>query len=188
MRQIHRWSGALVVVVAGVSLGACGASSTAAGPPPKTVVAHAMSNAVHGGWVHEVATTRSGGDSLSMVNDIGTTEGRQVIDADGARSTVLVLGGTAYINGDTDAVANYFGIQTSDPQALAGKWITVPSGDPDYSTVSASVTLASDFHDISFAGPYVALADTTVDGVAVVPITGGFLDRTRTRTPRPPST
>lgn len=107
-----------------------------------------------------------------MVNDIGATEGRQVIDADGAKSTVLVLGGTAYINGDAHAVADYFGIPTSDPQALANKWITVPPSDPDYSTVSASVTLPSDFHNVTFSGPYTALADTTVDGVAVVPITG----------------
>ena len=172
MQRVQRWSGALAVLMAGASLAACGASPTATGPSPKTMVAQAMADAVHGGWVHEVATTRSGRDALSMVNDIGTTEGRQVIDADGARSTVMVLGGTAYINGDASAVADYFGIPTSDPAALAGKWITVPHTDPDFSTVSASVTLQSDFHDVAFSGPYSALADTTVDGVAVVPITG----------------
>ena len=51
-----------------------------------------------------------------MVNDIGTTQGRQVIVSDGAHAQVLVVHGNAYLNGDDKAIANYFGISTTNSQ------------------------------------------------------------------------
>ena len=138
------------------------------------MVSLALTNATSAGWVHETNRTTGSGHQVSMVNDIGTDQGRQVIDSDGAHSTALVLAGTAYIQGDAAAVSNYFQIPTPDPQKLAGQWISIRPTDQSYSAVSASVTLQSDFQNFQnlFLGPFKAGAQTTVDGLRVVPISG----------------
>ena len=141
--------------------------------PPGALVRAALSNALSSGWVHEVSTGHGSGHTLSMVNDIGVTEGRQVIDSDGARSTVLVINDMAYINGDAAAISNYFQLQTSNPQEFAGQWISIPPSASSYfGAVSASVTLASDFHNVSFLGPFTARPETTLHGVKATPVVG----------------
>jgi hypothetical protein len=107
-----------------------------------------------------------------MVNDIGTTEGRQVIDVDGGHATVVLVGGTAYIQGDATAVASYFDLPASQPAQLAGKWISLTPNDSDFSAVTSAVTLNSDFSQVGFKGPYTVGAAQTVGGRTVVPIHG----------------
>jgi hypothetical protein len=153
----------------------CTSSSGSSGSTesPSALVAAALHNAVNSGWVHEVSTGHGSSHSLSMVNDVGTSEGRQVIDSDGAQSTVLVLNHVAYINGDATSIATYFQLQTSNPQEFAGQWISIPPSESQYfSAVSASVTLASDFHNVSFLGPFTARPETSLQGVKVIPVVG----------------
>jgi hypothetical protein len=78
-------------------LAACssGSSRGSTTMPAGSLVALAVRNATAAGWVHEMATTTGPGTSLMMTNDIGTHDGRQVIDSNGAHSTVLVLHGLA---------------------------------------------------------------------------------------------
>jgi hypothetical protein len=137
-------------LLAGCSSGSSNGSTTM---PAGSLVALAVKNASAAGWVHETATTTGPGTSLQMTNDIGAREGRQVIDSNGGHSTVLVLHGMAYINGDSTALTHYFGLQVSDPQDLAGHWISIRSSDPGYPTVSAAVTLRSDFQNV-ISGPF----------------------------------
>jgi hypothetical protein len=80
-----------------------------------------------------------------MINDIGSAEGRQVIVANGAHAQVIVLNSNAYIYGDVNAIAHYFEISSSDPQKYANQWLNLSASSPGYSTVSAAVTLDSDF-------------------------------------------
>jgi len=175
---IH-WTRGLLAAASITSLAVMGTActsssiSSASTQSPSVLVRVALNNAVNSGWVHEVSTGRGSGHSLSMVNDIGASEGRQVIDSDGARSTVLVINNMAYINGDTAAIANYFQLQTSNPQEFAGQWISIPPSETSYfSAVSASVTLASDFHNVSFGGPFTERPETALQGVEVHPIVG----------------
>jgi hypothetical protein len=154
-------------------LAACSSGSGTGGTtmPAGTLVALALKDASHAGWVHEMATTTGPGHSLKMTNDIGAEEGRQVIDSDGAHSTVLVLHGMAYINGDSTALTQYFGLQVSDPQGLAGRWISIGQSDPGYPTVSASVTLKSDFENL-VSGPFSKDSTVVVDGATLTAVHG----------------
>jgi len=162
----------LILMCAGLT--ACGSISNTSGPRLSTraLVALAERNAIAAGWVHEVVGTRASGHSLSMINDIGTSEGRQVIDSDGGHSIVIVMNGMAYIQGDARAVTTYFGIPASDPQALAGRWISIRPSDQNFSAVSASVTLASDFHNLMLGGPFTEGPAVTLDGRSVTPVSG----------------
>jgi len=130
---------------------------------PAAIAKLAMNNALAAGWVHEVVHANARGKSLSMVNDIGTSDGRQVVDANGAKATVIVLGSAAYIQGDANAITNYFGLSSVDPQRVAGKWLSLDANDPNYSAVTASVTLDSDFSNL-VVGPFTRGSVTTVAG------------------------
>ena len=154
---------------------ACGSSSSTPAPSmtPKVMVTSALANAVNAGWVHEVGVTHLPGHSLTMVNDIGTVEGRQVINSNGAHSTVLAINNMAYIDADAASIASYFQLPTSTPQQFAGQWLSIPPTASSYfNAVSASVTLASDFHNVTFAGPFSAQSESSHHGVKVIPIEG----------------
>ena len=107
-----------------------------------------------------------------MVNDIGTTEGRQVIVSDGAHGQVLVIDGNAYLYGDDKAIANYFGISTNDPQKYANQWLELTPTSSDYSTVSAAVTLQSDFEHLAMPGTLKEGGVVTINGHKVRSISG----------------
>ena len=148
------------------------ASASTPSSAPRALLALAVHDAIGSGWVHETDSTTGSGHSFSMVNDIGTTEGRQVIDADGAHGKVLVLNGDAFLYGDDSAIAFYFGISKNDPQKYANQWIELKPTDSDYSTVSDAVTLASDFDHLVMSGPLTEGKIMSIHGHMVRPISG----------------
>ena len=76
------------------------------------------------------------GHTFSAVNDIGTFEGRQMIDSDKAQAEVVQIGQEAYIRGNTAAISSYFGLTKNDPQQLANTWIPLaPTDGEEYTTV-----------------------------------------------------
>jgi hypothetical protein len=134
------------------------------------VLALAIHDAVGSEWVHETVNASGSGHKFSMVNDIGATEGRQVIVSNGAHARVLVVGGNAYLFGDNKAIANYFGISTTDPQKYANQWLELKPTSSDYSTVSAAVTLQSDFEHLAMPGALKEGGVMTIKGHKVRPI------------------
>lgn len=171
-----RWMFLALILGLGASLASCSSGSGASHPSvsPQAMESLAVANATAAGWVHETNRSTGSGQTVSMVNDIGSDQGRQVIDSDGAQSTALVLNGMAYIQGDAKAITSYFQIPTADPQKLAGQWISIRPTDQSYAAVSASVTLQSDFQNFQslMSGPFTAGTQTVVDGLRVVPISG----------------
>lgn len=147
---------------------------TNAGASNPTSASQLLALAIHdadgSGWVHQTVAAAESGHKFSMVNDIGTAEGRQVIVSDGAHARVLVTGGNAYLYGDDSAIANYFAISTSDPQKYANQWLELTPTSPDYSTVSAAVTLQSDFEHVSMPGTLKEGGVVTIRGHKVRPI------------------
>jgi hypothetical protein len=167
--------GALVMSLALASLvgaayvsGDAGASTLSA----SSLMSLALKNAVKAGWVHEVESASAPGHSFSMDNDIGTSEGRQIIDSNGAHAKVIVLNKTAYIYGDKKAVADYFQLSTTDPAKFANKWLSIGSTSSGYSTVSDAVTLASDFTDVTIPGKVTQGSPVLLNGRKVIPIHG----------------
>lgn len=175
MRRTRTAAAAATAALAVVTLAACGSTSGAPTPTmsPKALVASALRNADNGVWVHEVSVFHGSGHSLTMVNDVGTNEGRQVIDSNGARATVLVIDGVAYIDADAQSLSDYFGLAAPAPQRFADQWIAIPPSAPTYfAPVSASVTLTSDFGNLQFTGPFTIEPGITLDGTSAVPIAG----------------
>jgi hypothetical protein len=147
-------------------------TSAGAATSPSKLLAKAIADAGHGSWVHEVTTSKGDGHTLGMVNDIGTSNGRQDITIDGDHGEVILLNHTAYISGQVKTLENYFGVPTKDATKLKGKWLSVPSSDAEYSVISAALTLASDFKDTDISGPFKEGTSVTVAGQKAIPISG----------------
>lgn len=161
------------VVATGTTVAACSSGASANGSlSADTLNSTAVQNAESAGWVHEEVVSAASGHTVSMTNDIGTSEGRQVISPEGAHATVLVVAGEAYIQGDSAALANYFGFPSSASAQMAGKWISFQSTDSGFSTISSAVTLKSDFSQIELSGPLTKGPVTELDGQRVIPIHG----------------
>jgi hypothetical protein len=143
---------------------------------PSALLAQAISDAEQGGWVHEVVHGAGDGSTFSAANDIGAMDGRQVIHEDLPKADisaeVIVLGQKAYIRGNTGAVSTYFGLTQNDPAQLANTWLSLVPSDPDFSTVSAAVTLRSDFSEQKLSGPLTEGRTVTMHGQSCVPIFG----------------
>jgi hypothetical protein len=145
-------------------------ASVASKASPSTLVSHALANAKAGGWVHEVSRAKEKGHTLSAINDIGTTEGRQSIHSDTSRAKVLLVNGVAYVEANAAGVTHYLELPTKHPAKLAGTWFTVPSSDANYAAVTAGTTLTSDFDQLQLAGPYRAGRQTVINHQKVIPI------------------
>jgi hypothetical protein len=157
---------------------ASGAEATAGATSPphlsaRALQAKAISDAEGAGWVHEVGQGTDGTHTYSSDNDIGTFEGRQNTKTDAAQAEVIVIGRHAYIRGNAAAISTYFGLTANDPQQLAGTWVSiVPSDAAEFQTVTAAVTLKSDFTNWSISGPLTEGGVTKVDGQRVIPLEG----------------
>jgi hypothetical protein len=171
------------LVAAGMT--ACGSSGGATTPVASagSLLAAALHNAVASGGVHESAQGHGNGITVTMVNDIGPTSGRQVIDAGGGHSVVIVAGGRAYFRGDAAALAGYYQFPVAVAREYAGKWMSLGPGDTGYAQVSGAVTLASDFNQIAIHGPVAARPVTMPDGRRAIAIAGTANGPTGTRAP-----
>lgn len=163
----------VAVFAAGASVAACGSGASANGSKSAaTLDSLAVRNGESSAWVHEDVDSSGNGHTLSMSNDVGKSEGRQVITPDGAHATVVLVGGVAYIQGDAAALTKYFGFPSADSSQLAGKWISLRSTDSGFATVSAAVTIKSDFNQVGLTGPLTKGPVTVLDGKRVIPVHG----------------
>lgn len=164
---------------------ACGSSeaTTTSAASAGSLLAAALHNAVASGGVHESAQAHGNGITVTMVNDIGSTSGRQVIDAGGGHSVVIVAAERAYFRGDAAALAGYYQFPVTVAREYAGKWMSLGPSDTGYTQVSGAVTLASDFNQIAIGGPLAARPVTMPDGRRAIVIAGTATGPTGTRAP-----
>jgi hypothetical protein len=142
-------------------------------PSAAALQAKAIADAENAGWVHEVGHGKVAGHTFAAVDDIGLFEGHQVIDSGASHAEVVQIGQRAYIRGNANAIADYFGLTKNEPQQLANTWISlVPSDGDFFSTVIDAVTLKSDFAHQSIPAPLTEGHPVTVAGRRCVPITG----------------
>jgi hypothetical protein len=151
---------------------AAGAST----PSAEALVASAMRNAFASGAVHEVTVTKRSGKTLTMVNDIGTNEGRQIITlSDGSMGEVIAFDSQkkAYFKGNEVGLKNYFEFPASAAAKYAQEWMKAVPSDEAWSNIVGSTTLKSDFvTDLRIVDPVLSATLVTVNGVRAYAISG----------------
>ena len=150
-RRIWAAVAAVVVVAAGVGIGlavtgsgSTGADKAAAGRLLRTSLAAAEK----AGSFHYVASSvssppNSAALSQLTVGDAGVASGRQVITISTHTFHVVVVGTTAFFEGDAASMEASLDVPSSVAQSYAGKWISLVPGDAPYQSVEVAVTTSS---------------------------------------------
>lgn len=126
---------------------------------------------------HYVAVS-TGGYAQTIIGDAGQTGGRQVITliapVGAEQFTLLLVGPTVYFQGNIPAVEDQLGVSTATAAGVAGKWVSVVSGDGGahgpYSVLQPGITTGSQATEISLTPA--TSASVTDTGVTATRITG----------------
>jgi len=140
------------------------------------LLASALHNAETSGAVHEVTDTKLDGETLTMINDIGTNEGRQIITISSGASTEVIAFDSmkkAYTEGNELGLKTYFGFPATDAVKYAGKWMESVPSDQAWSNITGSTTLKSDFEtNLKIQRPILSNKLVTINGARAYAITG----------------
>jgi hypothetical protein len=160
----------LVVVAAAVS-----AAVAFAAQSPKQLHAAMLAAASARHSVHYVSTTTAPGHAIRIVSDVGRGLGIQRITVkSGSKSgpaTVLVVGGSAYINGNAFTLQNFFPFTKAQATKYAGQWISIPSTSGAYAAVAADATFSSFLSDL-LPSTHLSVVRATVGGRKSVGLRG----------------
>lgn len=164
---------ALVVLAVAAALGGW-LSTRSAGPTATALVRQSLAAARASAGFHYVSTSSAGSSQQTTIGDAGATSGKQVITVDGDTFTVLVVGATAYLQGDATALVENLGLPPSLAQAHSGQWISLVSGDAPYASVYAAVTVPSALADNLTFRPTTVVGTQTVSGQRVTVVRGAM--------------
>jgi hypothetical protein len=175
--QMIATSVALLVLAAGCSEATSANGSAPSRPLQGLSVAQILQRSVKAaaasGSVHYVERSQETGSSVgTTTGDVSITSGRQVIDSGpSATVTTIFVDNVAYYNGTAAGLTDVgLGAQAA---ASAGKWVSVPSTDANYSSAVFLLTLHSVLGYVIPSVPLTSTGVTTVDGESVVGVKGG---------------
>lgn len=172
---------ALVALAVGlaVGLGTSGSSGVVDDPRAAAALLRSVLGAANaaGGFHYSSSSTQSStSSSLTQVTigDAGTSSGRQDITIGTSHFQVLVVGATAYFNGDAVATSATLGLPAVTATRYAGRWISLVSGDAPYQSVYAAVTTSSALHDNLSFSPRRQVAGARYGGRDAIAISGAL--------------
>lgn len=114
----------------------------------------------------------SGSTNGKVVQDSTLHAGKQTVAIKNEVASVVLTGDTAYISGNSTGLTSYFGLPSSLVTTLTGKWVSVPSSDAAFQSVSANVALSSALANVTPTGTLVAGKRSKVDGYTVKSLSG----------------
>ena len=129
------------------------------------------------------AAKSAGSARISVQFFNGSTSGRVVQDSTlhtGKQTTaikkevvsIVLVGGVAYISGNTKGLTSYFGLPSSLASTLTGKWVSIQPTDSFFRSVSANVDLTSALANVTPGGTLVAGKRSRIGGKQVRSIGG----------------
>jgi hypothetical protein len=131
------------MAMVGGAFQAAGASSRT----PSQVLVASKTAAASETSLHYVATTKTPADSVTITGDVSKTEGKQTIVADVngqiGHVTVMLVGGSAYFEGDEPGLAAFMGLPQSIAVKYANQWVSLSPSDTEFSAVASGLTTSS---------------------------------------------
>ncbi len=160
----------------GVGIGAAIAPVSPAAAARNTVE-EAVAAAKAAGTYHYVQVSSTDGSVDEIVGDATATGGTQVITTGQQRYTLRLIGGVVYFEGNASAVAGQLGASAGVAARYAGRWvaITAKNGASFYKTFEEGITTSSNLAEIDQEMDPTAVHHGTVDGRAVVEVTGPLI-------------
>ena len=104
---------------------------------------------------HYLAVTTGDSSNQKFVGDAGQAAGTQVITLDSTygseQFTLVLVGGTVYFQGNGPALRDQLGVPAANTAGLAGKWISVASGDGPYGVIAPGITVTDQVQETLLA-------------------------------------
>ena len=144
---------------------------------PSQVLAASKTAAASESSLHYVATTKTSTNSVTITGDVSKTEGQQtivaIVNGQVGHVTVMLVGGSAYFEGDEPGLATFMGLPQSIAVRYANKWISLSSSDADFSAVAAGLTTSTALLQSPISNPLTLRGMSEKSGRQVLAI-GGF--------------
>lgn len=177
-RRSAVFAGAALVVVVGTALGyvlTLSSGTSIAGDSPKQIGALMTAAVNKAGSVHIVTSLQAAqGKTATYVNDARSSSGREAVTFGGAKMTVLVVGGTGYLNANQSALTSLLQVQPSIARTFAGKWLSFSSDGQAYKALTQTLVLSSLLQQVTPTGAVSKLSHTTVNGRSVLGLHGAL--------------
>lgn len=141
---------------------------------PQQVLARAVAAAKKSGTVHFELLGTSAGKTETIVGDASATDGREIITAGAIKIQAEVIGGKAYVEGNTGGLEDQMDLSATDAATYSGKWISIASSDAPYPSLTQAVTLTSTLSELQPTGHLTLTAATTKASQAVIGVHGGL--------------
>lgn len=179
----------ITAVVIGVMLAACSSggepkrkAGTSAAPTTSAIAIEAMSAgdilaaaadaATAKGSVHTVASLKKGNESARVVNDTGTTNGRQLITSGKQRTEILLVEEIAYLRANEEALLDYLGFPEDEASKYSDKWLSFTVSDAGYGELVETLDMPTLIENITLTGDLTKTAVTTIGGRRVIGVRG----------------
>ncbi len=133
---------------------------------------NAIQDAKGSRWVHEVIRVKTRHNSFTSVDDIGETQGRQLIESGQVRIQLILTGKGLFVRANPEGLTSYLNMPKNQLNKFAERWIVLSPANPYYSTLSAAMTLRTDFDQQLFTGPLRQGPEILLHGQRVVSLMG----------------
>jgi hypothetical protein len=161
-----------IIGSASFSLQDAGASSRT----PSRVLAASKTAAASESSLHYVSTTKTPADSVTITGDVSKTEGEQTVVANVngqvGHVTVMLVGGSAYFEGDEPGLATFMGLPQSIAVKYANQWVSLSPSDTGFSAVASGLTTSSALLQIPISKPLSLRGMSEKSGRRVLAIAG----------------
>ena len=133
---------------------------------------HSLSAASKAGSAKITVQFFSGPVTGKVVQDSSPHSGEQTVAIGKDLASVVLVGGAAYISGNSQGLTSYFGLPSSLVPRIVGHWVSLHSNDAAFHAVTANVTLKSALANVTPSGTLLAGKRSKVDGQWVTSISG----------------
>jgi hypothetical protein len=181
-----------VLLVAATTAQADAAGVRGVSPAPAQLLHASLSAAQGEVGVDWVGTTHTSNVTVTLTTKAGKHDGVQSINfhigAKDGQISVILVGTTVYILGNSFGLQQYMGFSSTAAQKEAGHWISISEPDATlvtvYETIAAGLTVSTTVGELAMAGPLTETASKTVSGQRTIGIKGTTLPNQAPATPQ----
>ena len=169
-------AGLLGLVILSGPAGAAGSGVGSSVPGPTgsapAVLHNSFAAATKAGSARISVQFYSGSTTGKVLQDSSLSSGKQTVAVGKALASIVLVGGTAYISGNSQGLTSYFGIPTALLPQIVGRSISLQQSDSGFQSVTANVTLPSALANVTPSGTLVEGKHANVNGQQVRTISG----------------
>jgi hypothetical protein len=172
MRRGGRPLALLLIAVATALTPTLSASARAFTPTAHELLAEALQASQRAGSLRFVSKTTSGKAVEVVQGVVSAPAASETVTGTGTPFEVELIGADAYVRGDLSALEDSLQLTAAQAGPLVDKWVSVPSTDSAFPSLTAALTITSVLNSFIAASNLKVGKKTKVAGITVIPLFG----------------